>query len=664
MCTECIHIFKGSILVFFTDLKGDPSLQATQLQLRKKRLADDLNERLANRPGPLQLVQHRILEPANSELVQAVQTLKRPASSSSFTSSTSVAPDTSGTSLPPPPSNEQQRWSLGMAMAKVHVQNVHPPPIVAQKPPDLSPGEGKLLESYSPVPSPGESLSPQKSPPNLMSPPSVSSGKTKQLYTSGVLSAGGKAPSPSQVRKKHQKPKYRKLRYHEYVPPNKSNGKGGKTSGSKASKMDTPYALLLQQQQLFLQLQVLQQQYPNGVLMQKLPELMKTDKNKPKAGTVNEAMRSGAAAIKTHEIPEDIRVESPSGTGSITVRLDELKVNNLKAACKELNLTVSGKKVDLIERLMEHKNGILPVSVLSDRRQGVNHTMSTDSISAHSIVSPGSPDPVSVFQFPGGEQQEKSMDTTAIVNSVGSGVAQVLPASKFKQRFEQIVERQKIDYFSQKGMKTVTPRPDLKEMVAIIPCSTSASLSILPSQHVQAPNHGTSLSPSPKPDSPTDPTQTLLHEFMEHSPDSLATSLQSSSSTTSSLLNPSPTIPPPPPPPPPPTSSAGFFVKPYLRPVRSSLPNAASSQYFKAQKQGEQSSQLLYGSTAQSRGRIGGTGRSYSFSVAPPSHQHHALPPSSLSLDLPVSSSQLGTAGDTFLLPTPEDPSELMDVSN
>ena len=62
-CTPVLLLTTTSIV-----LKGDPSLQATQLQLRKKKLADDLNERLANRPGPLQLVQHRILEPANSEL--------------------------------------------------------------------------------------------------------------------------------------------------------------------------------------------------------------------------------------------------------------------------------------------------------------------------------------------------------------------------------------------------------------------------------------------------------------------------------------------------------------------------------------------------------------------------------------------------------------------
>ena len=236
-------------------------------------------------------------------------------------------------------------------------------------------------------------------------PPPLSKNTKLQL-------GGGKAPSPSQTRKKQQKPKYRKLRYHEYVPPSKSNAKGGKTTPSKPPKIDTPYALLLQQQQLFLQLQVLQQQYPNGVLVQKLPELLKnmpaslSEKAhallKPKlAGMEN----SRPTYTKTHEIPEDIKVSNPSGEGTLTVRLDELKVNNLKMACKELNLIVSGKKVDLIERLLDHTGGVLPASVLQDqtkdkRQLPLNHGSSIDSPAIRVLHIAAVPGPVSFpFQY-------------------------------------------------------------------------------------------------------------------------------------------------------------------------------------------------------------------------------------------------------------------------
>ena len=95
-------MFPGLSLTFVCvqDLKGDPSLQATQNRLKKKYTMS------RQQPGPLQLVQHRILEPANSELVQAVKTLKKPLSS---------APP------PPPPVaapaavvGQRQQWNLGL----------------------------------------------------------------------------------------------------------------------------------------------------------------------------------------------------------------------------------------------------------------------------------------------------------------------------------------------------------------------------------------------------------------------------------------------------------------------------------------------------------------------------------------------------------------------
>ena len=52
---------------------------------------------------------------------------------------------------------------------------------------------------------------------------------------------------------KDPKPRVKKLKYHQYIPPNQ---KGEKSE----PQMDSNYARLLQQQQLFLQLQILSQQ--------------------------------------------------------------------------------------------------------------------------------------------------------------------------------------------------------------------------------------------------------------------------------------------------------------------------------------------------------------------------------------------------------------------
>lgn len=64
-----------------------------------------------------------------------------------------------------------------------------------------------------------------------------------------------KSPSEKSRSKKGKEPKSRvkKLKYHQYVPPDQ------KLEASEAP-MDSSYARLLQQQQLFLQLQILSQQ--------------------------------------------------------------------------------------------------------------------------------------------------------------------------------------------------------------------------------------------------------------------------------------------------------------------------------------------------------------------------------------------------------------------
>lgn len=44
-----------------SETQAEPSLHATQMQLKRARLADDLNEKIAQRPGPMELVEKNIL---------------------------------------------------------------------------------------------------------------------------------------------------------------------------------------------------------------------------------------------------------------------------------------------------------------------------------------------------------------------------------------------------------------------------------------------------------------------------------------------------------------------------------------------------------------------------------------------------------------------------
>ena len=368
---------------------------------------------------------------------------------------------------------------------------------------DVSGGFGRKLSdsSISPAPSPGDGFEEVRSPvksPQDQSPRGLNStyppNPPRAMHTPGILSSSiGKAPSPSQNRKKAQKQqKYRKLRYHEYVPPTKSNGKGGKTTPKPLPKSDSPYSVLLQQQQLFLQLQVLQQQYPNGVIMQKLPDLIsslsKDGKGQsliskgrvPVTSPASDGSRGGGLITS---VPQVLQVEQPNKHNLSTVRFDDLKVSDLKGACKELGMIVSGKKAELVERLLDHNKGLLPAIALPDnsakdgKRQSfsMSHASSLDS-QAPSTLSPGSPSSP-VFQFPsdkqgGGPQSSKPPNLSLLGHHSESmpsiALPEVLPGVNIQQKFDELIERQKRNYFTQKlAPKSLAPRPDISELVAI-----------------------------------------------------------------------------------------------------------------------------------------------------------------------------------------------------
>lgn len=66
-CVKRMHLNYVSLLETF----AEPSLQATQMKLKRARLADDLNEKIAQRPGPMELVEKNIL-PVDSSVKEAI----------------------------------------------------------------------------------------------------------------------------------------------------------------------------------------------------------------------------------------------------------------------------------------------------------------------------------------------------------------------------------------------------------------------------------------------------------------------------------------------------------------------------------------------------------------------------------------------------------------
>ncbi|XP_069876423.1 myocardin-related transcription factor B-like isoform X2 [Dipodomys merriami] len=309
---------------------AEPSLQATQMKLKRARLADDLNEKIAQRPGPMELVEKNIL-PVDSSVKEAVIGAGKegyPHSQGDF----SFDEDSSDALSPDQPASQESQGSAA------------------------SPSEPKARESPSPVttntPTQFTSVTPTvpeflKTPPPTDQPPTRSTAPV--LPTNTVSSA---KPGPALVKQSHPKnpndkhrskkckdpkPRVKKLKYHQYIPPDQKGEKN-------APQMDSNYARLLQQQQLFLQLQILSQQQQQHYSYQAiLPAPIKNDKNS----------NSGTPTLSstTPSTPRQSPAAPGRKPGPLPSSLDDLKVSELKTELKLRGLPVSGTKPDLIERL-------------------------------------------------------------------------------------------------------------------------------------------------------------------------------------------------------------------------------------------------------------------------------------------------------------------------
>uniref|UniRef100_A0A8C2FGY1 Uncharacterized protein n=1 Tax=Cyprinus carpio TaxID=7962 RepID=A0A8C2FGY1_CYPCA len=132
-----------------------------------------------------------------------------------------------------------------------------------------SPGEVRTIEESSPLPNNllqvvlpppfhfrdktlrahGQSVSPPAPMPQLVTVAPVKSGPTLVKQSQPKL-PGDRSRSK---KSKEAKPRVKKFKYHQYIPPDQKQE-------PNQAPMDSSYARLLQQQQLFLQLQILSQQ--------------------------------------------------------------------------------------------------------------------------------------------------------------------------------------------------------------------------------------------------------------------------------------------------------------------------------------------------------------------------------------------------------------------
>ncbi|NWI96106.1 MKL2 protein, partial [Pitta sordida] len=305
---------------------AEPSLQATQMKLKRARLADDLNEKIAQRPGPMELVEKNIL-PVDSSVKEAIIGKFGQENYPQALDDFSFDEDSSDALSPDQPASQESQGSAA------------------------SPGEPKTSDSPSPI-TPNAATATQYPPltspvpeflktPSTIEPHLPRSTAATTLSTNTVSAA---KPGPTLVKQSHPKnpndkhrskkckepkPRVKKLKYHQYIPPDQ---KGEKNE----PQMDSNYARLLQQQQLFLQLQILSQQQQHYNYQTILPAPLKYVKH-----CFSPRQSSNVPSRKPGPLPAS---------------LDDLKVAELKMELKLRGLPVSGTKTDLIERLKTYQD--------------------------------------------------------------------------------------------------------------------------------------------------------------------------------------------------------------------------------------------------------------------------------------------------------------------
>nr|SVE78175.1 EOG090X04KW [Daphnia lumholtzi] len=369
--------------------KVDPSLAERQRMLKRARLADSLNDQLSHRPGPLELIQKNILH-TDENVERAVKegqiSFRATCEGSAIRPShpiryvTPEGDDSSSEGALSPSQDGSLDGCLsnggmtGVSGSSMTAGVSSSPVTVASSPGSLSsvasPATSLVVAPSPPPPPPMPTPQPQKKveqcapvpppppPPPLPVVPSSSSSLPVVVKTAVDI-------SKNRNRKKSKQkcpPKPRTIKFHEYKgPPNAQ-----KVQPAVPSDVESSYELLLQQQQLFLQWQLeWQHKYPQIILPAKAPCSSPSAHNA--AATIEDAAAHLSASLplstsSTTTAPSpapstqsesitSVMSATPTSTTRITVRLEEMKVSDLKAELKKRNLPVSGSKPQLIDRL-------------------------------------------------------------------------------------------------------------------------------------------------------------------------------------------------------------------------------------------------------------------------------------------------------------------------
>ncbi|KAM8869981.1 uncharacterized protein AB9W97_017049 isoform 2-T3 [Spinachia spinachia] len=145
------------------------------------------------------------------------------------------------------------------------------------------------------------------------------------------------------------KPKMRKLKYHQYIPPDQRGGSGtggGAKQKSPTQSLDPAYSHLLKQQQVFLQLQIHQNQQQQQQQQQLAASSgERNDLASPEAAPLNPQ----PVPATTNHNPTD--ANPASRPEILPANLVDLTVSELRQQLRKRGLPVSGTKPALLLRL-------------------------------------------------------------------------------------------------------------------------------------------------------------------------------------------------------------------------------------------------------------------------------------------------------------------------
>ncbi|XP_074900939.1 myocardin isoform X2 [Buteo buteo] len=320
------------------DSAAEGSIQSTQMKLKRARLADDLNEKIALRPGPLELVEKNII-PVDSAVKEAIKgtQVSFPKSADAF----AFEEDSSNDGLSP----EQARSEDSPGSTELAAGTKAPEPAPAG-PAGAPQDHPHSADGHAPDPASGHGS-------QCDSPKQTAGQESPTLPVPSAVKSKSSSDSKNRHKKpKDTKPKVKKLKYHQYIPPDQKAEKS-------PPPMDSAYARLLQQQQLFLQLQILSQQqqqqqqqqqhfsYPGmhqGQLKQSNEQIVKSS-NSSSTSVNNTPLSPVKTTFSGQTCVSSIK------PGPLPSNLDDLKVSELRQQLRIRGLPVSGTKTALMERL-------------------------------------------------------------------------------------------------------------------------------------------------------------------------------------------------------------------------------------------------------------------------------------------------------------------------